>query len=132
MQAFLRLDAKERVTLRRVLQSIAEKVKSIASKLTGAESRVLLKDADNLLTLAKELNKALKDAGENVGINGNVSTDVKYNIKRTKHMKWFAQIEEYFKNNRGYINHSDTLVVIPSDSGFDKEDGLKNFPVVVR
>ena len=73
MQAFLKMDAKERVTLRRVLQNIAERVKSIASKLTGAEGRMLLKDSDNLLTLAKEMNKALKDAGENVGIQKNTA-----------------------------------------------------------
>ncbi len=73
MQACLKMDAKERVTLRQVLQSIAERVKSIASKFTGAESKILLKNSDNLLTLAKEMNKALKDAGENVGTQKNTA-----------------------------------------------------------
>ncbi len=85
MQAFLKMDAKERVTLRRVLQNIAERVKSIASKLTGAESKILLKDSDNLLTLAKELNKALKDAGENVGTQKNTAQGgVRYSTDNTK------------------------------------------------
>lgn len=89
MQAFLKMDAKERVTLRRVLQSIAERVKSIASKLTGAESRILLKGADNLLTLAKELNKTLKDAGEN---DFNEETIVKYSKGKYNKHTWYSEV----------------------------------------
>lgn len=65
MEAFLGLSEKEKSTLRRVLESLAERIKTFADTLTGAESRILVENSDNLLALAKELNKAMKTAGEN-------------------------------------------------------------------
>ncbi len=101
MQAFLKLDVKERVTLRRVLQNIAERVRSIASKLTGAEGRVLLKDSDNLLTLAKEMNKALKDAGENVESQGIQNTGKKYLHDSQKNIDSDSDLTDNEHRNNG-------------------------------
>ena len=48
-----------------MLESLAERRKKFIDPLSGAESRILVENSDHLLTFAKELNKALKEAGEN-------------------------------------------------------------------
>ena len=59
------ISEKEKSTLRRVLESLAERRKKFIDPLSGAESRILVENSDHFLALAKEMNKALKTAGEN-------------------------------------------------------------------
>ena len=64
MEVFLKLGGKERIKLREVIEGIAKRIKEFARKLTGVESRILIKDADVLKKFAKELSAQLDTAGK--------------------------------------------------------------------
>lgn len=96
MEAFLGLSEKEKSTLRRVLESLAERIKKFIDPLSGAESRILVESSDNLLVLAKELNKALKTAGTKDNI---PSGEKKYLIAKDINGERFVDITEDIISN---------------------------------
>lgn len=64
MEVFLKLSAEEKSRLKSVLKAIAERIKEFARKLTGVESRILIKDADVLKKFASKLSSELETAGK--------------------------------------------------------------------
>ncbi len=107
MEAFLGLSEKEKSTLRRVLESLAERIKTFADTLTGAESRILVENSDHLLNLAKELNKALKTAGKNAKTKGVQNTKNKYYYNSSKDIDSDSDLSDNEHiNNGGAVNGS--------------------------
>ena len=104
------ISEKEKSTLRRVLESLAERIKTFADTLTGAESRILVENSDNLLALAKELNKALKTAVEN---DLNADGIAKYSKGKYNKHTWYSEFNAYAMRWRNNTNTKvgDTTII---------------------
>ena len=99
MEAAQELEGKERFKLREVIEGIAKRIKEFARKLTGVESRILIKDADALKKFAKELSVKLSEI-ENLSNSQN--TIAKYSKgKYNKHTTYneFNTLAMSWRNN---------------------------------
>lgn len=125
LEVFLNLNSKERTKLREVLEGIAARIKEFARKLTGVESRILIKDADVLKKFAKELSAQLDTAGKQAQKN-TADSGVKYsfvdNISKSKESKFIINTINNnihkVDNNTIFEVHSEDVSIYKAKSDY--------------
>ena len=100
LEVFLKLGGKERIKLREVIEGIAKRIKEFARKLTGVESRILIKDADALKKFAKELGAQLDTAGKQAQ-KDNAGSRIKYSLNKNAETELYKAL--YNKNYQGEV-----------------------------
>ena len=91
-----------------MLEGIAARIKEFARKLTGAESRILIKDADVLKKFAKELNTQLDTSGNQTQKN-TAQGGVKFSFEDTQHGKESKFIADSIYNYISKISDKSTF-----------------------